>query len=246
MPQEISIACATFGLIIASTMGGPIARYLIGKHQLTPTVDAPVDVGAGLDEPRSPIDAIDMLDSILAIHISIIVGAMLHSVLVSLNFELPLFVACLLAGLLITNLLPDSLPRWSGKIWPDRTPAMKLIAEISLGAFLAMSLISLQLWKLIDLAGPLLVIMFLQTLIAVLAAIFIVFPLLRRDYGAAVICAGFGGIALGSTPTAMANMAAVTQKFGASHLAFIVLPLVCALPRPRQCPGHSSLFLNLI
>ena len=70
--------------------------------------------------------------------------------------------------------------------------------------------------------------MLVQTCLAILVALYVVFPRLRRSYDAAVICAGFGGIALGSTPTAMANMAAVTRKFGASHLAFIVVPLVCA------------------
>ena len=243
---EISIACATFGLIIASTMGGPLARYLIGKHGLKPTGNAPVDVGYPEDTEARPITATDMLDSVLAIHFCIIIGATLHGFLVYLEFELPLFVTCLMSGLVITNVLPDSLPRLSGEIWPDRTPAMKLVAEVSLGTFLAMSLISLQLWKLVGLAGPILLIMLLQTALAILVALYVVFPLLRRNYDAAVICAGFGGIALGSTPTAMANMAAVTQKFGASHLAFIVVPLVCAffldLPNVLVIP----LFLHLL
>jgi len=59
-------------------------------------------------------------------------------------------------------------------------------------------------------------------------AVLIVFPLLRRNYDAAVISSGFVGFALGATPTAMANMTAVTQRHGASHVAFIVVPLVGA------------------
>jgi ESS family glutamate:Na+ symporter len=62
----------------------------------------------------------------------------------------------------------------------------------------------------------------------VIVTIFVLFPLMGRHYDAAVVCAGFGGVTLGSTPTAMANMAAVTQRFGASHRAFIVVPLVSA------------------
>ena len=105
---------------------------------------------------------------------------------------------------------------------------MALIADISLGTFLAMSLMSMQLWTLIDLAGPIFTILALQFLVAVAINIFVVFPVMGRNYDAAVVSAGFGGISLGSTPTAMANMAAVTQRYGASHLAFIIVPLVCA------------------
>lgn len=112
--------------------------------------------------------------------------------------------------------------------WPARTPAVDLIAEISLGAFLAMSLMTIQFWTLVDLAGPLLLILFAQFLLSLLINLFLVFPLLGGNYDAAVIAAGFSGFTLGSTPTAMANMTAVTQKFGPSSKAFIVLPLVSA------------------
>ena len=105
---------------------------------------------------------------------------------------------------------------------------MALIADVALGTFLAMSLMSMQLWTLIDLAGPIFTILSTQFAIAVAINIFIVFRVMGRNYDAAVVCSGFGGISLGSTPTAMANMSAVTQRYGASHLAFIIVPLVCA------------------
>jgi ESS family glutamate:Na+ symporter len=105
---------------------------------------------------------------------------------------------------------------------------MALIADISLGTFLAMSLMSMQLWTLIDLAGPIFTILAAQFLLAVAVNIFIVFRAMGGNYDAAVVCSGFGGISLGSTPTAMANMAAVTNRYGASNLAFIIVPLVCA------------------
>jgi ESS family glutamate:Na+ symporter len=105
---------------------------------------------------------------------------------------------------------------------------MALIADISLGTFLAMSLMSMQLWTLVENAGPILAMLAAQFAIAVAVTLYVVFPLMGRNYDAAVVCAGFGGISLGSTPTAMASMAAVTTRYGASHLAFIVVPLVCA------------------
>mgnify|MGYP000467619372 FL=1 len=105
---------------------------------------------------------------------------------------------------------------------------MSLIADMSLGTFLAMSLMSMQLWTLVDLAGPILAILGAQFLIAAGLAIFVIFRLMGGNYDAAVVCSGFGGISLGSTPTAMANMSAVTIRYGASHMAFIIVPLVAA------------------
>ena len=111
---------------------------------------------------------------------------------------------------------------------PSRTAALALIAEVSLGVFLAMSLMSLQLWALADLAGPLFALLGLQLALILAFALIVLFPVLGRTYDAAVICAGFIGFGLGGTPTAMANMTSVTQRHGASHIAFLVVPLVGA------------------
>jgi len=227
--MEIGIASATFGLILASLMGGPIAKYLINKHRLVPEKAEPLDVGVpDAEKGKSGIDSMDFLDAVLAIHISVILGLLINSGLEDLGLKLPLFVTCLFAGILITNLIPKSFPRISGRAWPSRTPAIALIADISLGTFLAMSLMSMQLWTLIDLAAPIISILGAQFLIAVSLTLFVVFPLMGRTYDAAVVSAGFGGISLGSTPTAMANMSAVTQRYGASHQAFVIVPLVSA------------------
>ena len=226
--MEVGIACATFGLIMASLMGGPIAKFLISRHNLTPKTGEPQDVVLSETQEEKGIGALDFLDAVLAIHSCAIIGVILNDVIADFGLQLPLFVTCLFAGILITNLLPKKFPRLSGRQWPTRTPAMALIAEVSLGTFLAMSLMSMQLWALIDLAGPLMAVLAAQFVIAVAINIFIVFPVMGRNYDAAVVCSGFGGISLGSTPTAMANMSAVTKRFGPSHLAFIIVPLVCA------------------
>ena len=226
--MEIGVASATFGLILASLMGGPIAKFLITRNNLKPTRVEPMDVGTAEDQPAKAVTYLDFLDAVLAIHISAIIGLLFNEALAEAGLKLPLFVTCLFAGILITNLIPENFPRISGTKWPTRTPAMALIAEISLGTFLAMSLMSMQLWTLIDLAAPIFTILAAQFAVAVLVNIFVVFPLMGRNYDAAVVSAGFGGISLGATPTAMANMAAVTQRYGASHMAFIIVPLVAA------------------
>ena len=226
--MEIGIACATFGLILASLMGGPIAKLLITRYNLKPAVQEAQDVGVSEEQKKEGINHLDFLDAILAIHISAILGFLFNEALQEMGLKLPLFVTCLFAGILLTNLIPKSYRPITGTVWPSRKPAMALIAEISLGTFLAMSLMSMQLWTLIDLAGPIFTILAAQFAVAIAINLFVVFPAMGRNYDAAVVSAGFGGISLGATPTAMANMAAVTQRYGASHLAFIVVPLVCA------------------
>ncbi len=226
--MEIGLACATFGLILASLMGGPIAKLLINRYSLKPEEVEPLDVGTKENGQQPTITSMQFLDCILAIHLCILFGLGLNELVKQAGLELPLFVTCLFAGILITNLVPSSLPRITGLPWPTRTPTIALIAEVSLGTFLAMSLMSMQLWTLVEMAGPIMAILGGQFLLAICVTLFIVFPAMGRKYDAAVVCAGFGGIALGSTPTAMANMSAVTKRYGASHLAFIIVPLVCA------------------
>ncbi|WP_136799518.1 sodium/glutamate symporter [Desulfosediminicola ganghwensis] len=227
--MEIGIACATFGLILASLMGGPIGKLLITRYNLKPAVQEAMDVGVS-DENKADekIDYLAFLDSVLAIHVCIIFGLILNEAIGKAGLQLPLFVTCLFAGIIITNCIPESFPRWSGTRWPSRKPSIALLADISLGTFLAMSLMSMQLWTLVDLAGPILAILAAQLLVAVLVTLFIVFPAMGKTYDAAVVCAGFGGISLGSTPTAMANMSSVSKRYGPSHLAFVIVPLVCA------------------
>ena len=227
--MEIGIACATFGLILASLMGGPIAKFLINRHKLVPAVVEAQDVDSSSDpQQKVGMSYLDVLDAVLAIHICIVLGLLLNTWVADLGLQLPTFVTCLFAGILVTNLIPGNFPRITGTRWPTRTPAIALIAEIALGTFLAMSLMSLQLWTLIDLAGPIFAILVAQFAVAIAVNVLVVFPAMGRTYDAAVVSAGFGGISLGATPTAMANMAAVTQRYGASHLAFIIVPLVCA------------------
>jgi len=222
--SEIGIACATFGLILASLMGGPIARILISRHHLEPkTIEQP-DVGSAHDAPEQPISTNRFLLAWLILNVSLGIGAAIQEGFEAAGLKLPLFVCCLFAAILLTNTLPRVFPRLP---WPANGRSLALISDVSLGMFLAMSLISLQLWTLADLAGPIFAILGAQFAIAFLFALFVIFRLMGRDYEAAVICSGFGGISLGSTPTAMANMTAVAKRYGAAHKAFIIVPLVC-------------------
>jgi len=222
---EVGVLCATAGLVLASVTGGPLAHFLVKRHRLEgPPGDAP-EVGVHYGDAQASIDYFSFLSAILAIHICGAIGILVQQGMLSRGVNLPLFVPCLMAGVLLTNLLERAAPRLS---WPSRTPALALIAEVALGIFLAMSLMSMELWNLADLAGPLFVALGLQVVLAIAFAAFVAFRALGRTYDAAVICAGLIGFGLGATPTAMANMTAVTQRHGASHVAFLVVPLVGA------------------
>ena len=126
---------------------------------------------------------------------------------------------------MLSNTIPLIFPRLP---WPARTGSLELVSYYSLSVFLAMSLMSMQLWTLAQVAGPLLVIVAAQTLVAAAYILLVVFPSLGRDYQAAVLSGGFTGLSLGATPTAIANMTAITKHYGPAPNAFIILPLVSA------------------
>ena len=174
---------------------------------------------------ETPIDYQHMLNVILAISISVGIGLALNELLAAWEINLPTFVTCLFAGILVTNLGPILFKQLH---WPERSYSLSLIADLSLGLFLAMSLMSLQLWTLAGVGGSILLILVAQVIVVTLYVVFVVFRLMGKDYDAAVMSAGYAGLALGATPTAIANMTAVTEKFGASAKAFVVVPLVGA------------------
>ena len=106
-------------------------------------------------------------------------------------------------------------------------PGVALLSDICLGLFLTMALMGLQFWQMQGVAGFVTTALLVQVLMAVAFTVFVVFAFMGRDYEAAVTCSGFGGIALGSTATAIANMSTVTREHGAAPRAFIIVPLVC-------------------
>ncbi|MFA0465073.1 sodium/glutamate symporter, partial [Vibrio sp. 10N.261.45.F1] len=120
------------------------------RHNLKPADGQSNSIDSNAKKQHQALTSFQFLDAVLAIHICVIVGALLNELISQTGLQLPLFVSCLFAGIVITNVMPESYPRISGTKWPTRSPAIDLIAEISLGTFLAMSLMSMQLWTLID------------------------------------------------------------------------------------------------
>ncbi len=220
---EIGVASATLGLVIASLLGGPIAKYLLSRHKLSGSFEDAAIVGiAHKNEDTEQINHVSLMAVFLSLHLAIILGFILNNIITQTGLKLPLFVSCLLVAIVLSNSLPILTPKLN---WPARTKALALVSDFSLSLFIAMSLMGMQLWAIADLAGPLLILLVLQSLAAVFFIIFVLFRLMGNDYLAAVLSAGF---ALGATPTAIANMTAVTKSHGPAPTAFIILPLVGA------------------
>lgn len=222
--MEIGLACATFGLIFGGIIGGPIARYLVWRHKLSSDSSGELTVGFRYKE-HEIINVDGILKVLLVIAVAIGLGIHLNDLFDYLGLRLPDFVTCLFAGIILTNSLPRFLPRYQ---WPTGTRSLALVSDLSLGLFLAMSLMSLQLWALADLAGSMVLLLAVQVAMIVLYTVFVVFKVLGADYDAAVMCSGYAGLGLGATPTAIANMTAVTKSLGPAPRAFVVVPLVGA------------------
>lgn len=225
---ELGIAVATLGLVVAALIGGPIARYLVEGRGLTP--DRPdegpiVGIPDDAHAEESAITPIGVTRVLFYLNLAVILGYLVNQGLTEAGIRLPLFVPCLIMGIVIANtrrmFFPNARP-------VSRSNALALISEITLGAFLAMSMMALQLWTLVELGPAIGAILTAQTVMTLAFIIFVLFPLMGEGYRAAVLGAGFGGFAIGATPTAIANMTAVTKRYGPSPTAFVILPLVSA------------------
>lgn len=223
----LGMASATFGLIIGGVIGGPVAKYLIKKHQLAKET---VDDESGIPEPANVaafeypkktrlITANNAITTLGMFSLCIFVANLMADFSKGQWFELPTFVWALACGVILRNIMEHVLKI---NIF-DR--AIDVFGNASLSLYLAMALMSLQLWLLADLAGPLVVILLVQTLVLALYTTYVTFNVMGKDYDAAVLAAGHCGFGMGATPTAIANIQAVTNTYGPSHKAFLIIPL---------------------
>lgn len=227
---EVAMACATFGLVFGGIIGGPVARYLIKKNKIEEhpehpetEKDNPID-STVFEKPevKRSVNSTSMIETIAMLAICLSAGRYIEELLKGTFLSLPTFVCVLFVGVILSNIIP----RVSNYQIVERS--VSVLGNVSLSLFIAMALMSLELWKLASLAIPMLVILAIQTIIMALYAIFVTFRLMGKNYDAAVLAAGHCGFGLGATPTAVANMQIVTERFGPSHIAFIVVPMVGA------------------
>jgi len=225
--MEIGMIMATFGLIIGGILGGPVAKYLIKKYNLIAeeaSDDSKLLIGAKHGE-NLKIDYDSMLTVIIMLALSIGIGIYIHDLLDYINFTLPMFATCMLGGVIMTNLVPLIIPKLT---CPAKSPTLSITSDLSLGLFLAMAMMSLKFWEIGEESLFIILSIIIQTILILVFSIFIIFRVLGKNYAAAVITAGYIGSSMGATPTAMANMAAVTKEHGPSSIAFAVIPIMGA------------------
>ncbi|MBN6524013.1 sodium/glutamate symporter [Acinetobacter pittii] len=229
----LGMASATFGLIIGGVIGGPLAKLLINRYSLAePKTNAEIqnrdthleqnsDDLAPFENPHQVrlITADNAITTLGMFAACLAFAEFMTGFSKGTWFELPTFVWALGGGVILRNILESVLKI---DIF-DR--AIDVFGNASLSLYLAMALLSLKLWQLADLAGPLVVILGAQTLTMALYAAFVTFRVMGKNYDAAVLAAGHCGFGMGATPTAVANMQAITNMYGPSHKAFLIVPL---------------------
>lgn len=221
--MELAMACATFGLIIGGLIGGPVAGRLIRRHGLEADESHYEHRPSHKDALHdTPIDGDHLLWALLVVLLCVISGQMLANLFQDAAFTLPKFIWCLFVGVLIRN-ADLFIPRVR-----VHRPTVRMIGNLSLSIFLSMALMSLRLWELLDLAGPMLVMLLVQTVGMALFATVVTYRAMGANYDAAVMAGGQCGFGMGATPTAVANMEALTRRYGPSPPAFLVVPLMGA------------------
>ena len=217
--MELSMTVATVGLILGGIIAGPVAQYLIAKYKLRSSA-ARADEARN-DQPAAPINTLGVLGALAGIFAAVIAGQWLAAKLSGGAVTIPGFLWCMVAGIAIRNLAP-----FAGVRFDDR--ASDLISGVCLSLFLVMTMMALDLVEVALSAGPFLLILALQVVFIVVYVVWVCFRFMGRDYEAAVTSAAFIGFNMGSTATAMANMQAITAKYGPAPTSYLIVPLAGA------------------
>jgi ESS family glutamate:Na+ symporter len=242
---NIGTAFATIGMVIGGLLGGPLAARLISRHQLQSQADTDSvpAIGMGPAQKHVEINYDSMMSTILTVFIAVGMGLVLDKLFKAINFQLPEFAACMITGMLIINLGPKLLPMLN---WPqpNKSKSLSLMTELSVSLVLVMSLMAMKWSVLLDTGPAILLILVAQSALVVLFAMLVVFRAMGANYDGAVIASGYVGVFLGVTSTGIANVSAVTQNYGASPKAILMIPLLGAFLVELINPFVVQLFLS--
>lgn len=217
----VGVAAATFGLLLGSLVGGPVANRLIKKYQLKSSADAS---DAQSEKTTLPLNGASLLNSVIIVLVGAFLGTYIGQLLNLSGLNFPYYVGCLFGGAIVRNI--DDLRKHKSII---KMPEIDIISNISLNLFLSMALMNLNISKLLDLALPMIVILLVQAVVMMVWAYYVTFGTLGKDYDAAVMAAGHCGVGLGQTPNAIANMSSIIEKNGPAPTAWFVLPVVTVI-----------------
>lgn len=222
--NAVAMASATFGLIMGSLIGGPLAKRLIEKHNLVPSEDSVTELQNMESESKDArLNSDSFLKTSCIIIIAMGLGTLISMVLTKTGMTFPGYIGAMFAAAIIRNV--SDLTQW----FELNSEEIDVIGNTSLSLFLSMALMNLKLWQLEELAGSMIIMLIAQTVLMALFAYLVTFNVMGRDYEAAVMACGHCGFGMGATPNAMANMSAITKKYSIAPVAFFILPLVGSL-----------------
>ncbi|PTI24923.1 sodium/glutamate symporter [Staphylococcus warneri] len=223
-----ALAAATLGLVFGGLIGGPVVKFLIKRYNLKPEHSddsfknyGEVEYNQSLHEKYKPTQIFFIQFTILVFCMAL--GTYIGNTFTDLtNVNIPMYVGSMFVAVFVRN-ISDA----AGFNIVD-LKINEQIGDISLGIFLSLALMSIQLTEIYSLALPLIIIVLVQVVFMILFSIFVLFRGLGKDYDAAVMVGGFIGHGLGATPNAMANLDVITKKYGNSPKAYLVVPIVGA------------------
>lgn len=221
---ELAMAAATMGLVLGGLIGGPVSKRLISRYNLKADEyhEELDDTITFNPEDHDLVTPKKMMETLFIILICMVTGHFFHMALQLNGVVLPSFLLPLLCGVVATNVCEFS------KRYHISRACIDLWGTMALSIFLAMALMSLKIWELVSLAGPLFMLIIIQATMLMFFAYFITFRVMGKNYNAAIIAGGHCGFGMGATPTAVANMESLVARYGPSPQAFLVVPLVGA------------------
>ena len=225
---DISIACATFGVLFGSVLGAPLGAFLIEKFVLKKgnsrfeskekshsqkELDKENNLNKALvlffikKELKNTIISVLLLAFCVLCASVIKLFISLPAIIFALIFAFMLRVLCYFFGV---NLAHKNLA---------------LLGNFCLALFLALALMDIDLKALLDIGLPLFVLLCLELVLMLFFVFFITFRVFGRDYEAALLSSAQCGLCLGATPIALANLEKLELRFFSSKSALAILCL---------------------
>ena len=240
----VSVASATFGLIMGSIIGGLVARNLIIRYKVKTTHDEssnnqPVEVGDFNEENPNILSFKKLMNAACFLFIAMGIGSLISKLIQTSGLTFPSYVGAMLVAATIRNVYDIRKKEIYEK-------EIETIGGLSLSFFLTMALMGLKLWQLFDLALPLLIMLIAQVLLVGIFAYFIIYRIMGKNYEGVVFASATCGFGMGATPNAIANMDELTNRFGFAHTPYFVVPIVGGLFIDFVNSAIITIFINLI
>ena len=240
----VSVASATFGLIMGSIIGGLVARSLILRYQLHTVHDEndltpPEEVGDYNEENHNILSFKRLMTGACFLFIAMGLGSLVSKLIQASGLTFPSYIGAMLVAAILRNI-------YDFRKEPIVEKEIETLGGLSLSFFLTMALMGLKLWQLFDLALPLFIMLIAQVILVGLFAYIITYRVMGKNYEAAVFASAICGFGMGATPNAIANMDELTNRYGFVPTPYFVVPIVGCLFIDFVNSAIITIFINFI